>query len=276
MLSTNLKDSFIINCFRDFYREVILCKAMALSGRTFDTATTISVDNSTPEPAGENPEDALALKDSKTLARKIFLSLELLLGNQLNKVTQTGGEFSLNYYREALYIMVSLADEVFLNLKWAGRSEWESNLLESRFFGTHTAGTTFFEKLDTYLATRDPSSRDIGALYLWALGLGFQGKYRGENLEITIGPYKRKLYYFIMWRSSELFKGKNHLFSKVYDSTIDNSVIKNLPNPRFYFMLFLGLLMTLFIASGIIWYSAVSKLYTTVDAIVNQEKGEGI
>ncbi len=272
MLSTNLKNSFIINNFREFYREIVLSKALAFSGQTFDVKT----EDLTLDSGQESPQDIQALSHTQTLARRIFLSLELLLGKQLSKVSEAGGEFSLNYYQEALYIMASLADEIFLNLKWSGRSEWENNLLESRFFGTHTAGVTFFEKLDTYLATRDPSSRDIGTLYLWALGLGFQGKYRGADNQSDIKQYKRKLYYFIMWRESQLFSGKSALFSTAYESTIDNSITKDLPNPRRYLMIFLGVLMTLFMLSGVIWYSAAHKLYQTIDAIINQEKGDEI
>jgi len=276
MLSTNLKDSFVINCFREFYREIVISKAIALSGQMFDIRPHISQERLMPDLQEITSEDTQALRKSSTLAKKIFGSLELLLGNQLNKITQSGGEFSLNYYREALYIMVALADEIFLNLKWSGRQEWENNLLESRFFGTHTAGTTFFEKLDTYLATRDPSSRDIGALYLWALGLGFQGKYRGEDFQSEIGPYKRKLYYFIMWRSPELFQGKSPLFRQSYGNIIEDNIVKTLPNPRLYFIIFVGILMSLFLTSGILWYIAARGIYNPINAIISQAKGKEV
>ncbi|HEY7116735.1 MAG TPA: DotU family type IV/VI secretion system protein, partial [Tepidisphaeraceae bacterium] len=45
----------------------------------------------------------------------------------------------------------ALADEIFLNTEWEGRSYWVSNLLETKIYQTHAAGELFFQKLERLL-----------------------------------------------------------------------------------------------------------------------------
>jgi type IV/VI secretion system ImpK/VasF family protein len=91
----------------------------------------------------------------------------------------------------AHYAMTAYADEFFATLEWSGAGEWRGALLEEQLFGTHCAGTTIFEEIDTLLQQdRDP---EMARLYLHLLGLGFTGKYR--KAPEPLQALKKKLFY---------------------------------------------------------------------------------
>lgn len=275
MLLKTLVRSFVIKSFRDFHQEVLVAKAMALSGQNIDLAeentkavAIVNVeenDNQTIEDS--NPEQTLSF------ASHILSKLELLLKNQMKFAVSYGGDFAAKYYQEAQYLMVAYADEVFLNLNWAGRKEWESNLLESRMYNTHIAGQEVFKRLDQYLATRDPSTRDIGAIYLWLLGLGFRGKYRDVDDAGAVATYRRRLYEFVLLEKPDLIN-ETPLFPQSYEHTLDEGVITKLPNPRTYNLTFLGVLLAFFIGSLLVWYKEIDPINRAMDEIIHAERSK--
>lgn len=236
MTFLNLAKSFIVSNFKEFYKEIILCKSMALEGGVVKS----------------QPQEA---DDVVSLPNRVLDRLEYMLTQQYRDAEQRGGDFAAKYYREAQYIMVCLADEIFLNFEWVGRSEWEENLLESRLFNSHVAGEQFFQNLDKFLKVRDSSNLDLGVLYVLALGLGFMGRYRNTGDEGEIRNYKIKLRRYLSRYAPNIFNDDIALFEEAYEHTKDGSDQARLPNPRrWYWMTFLAVFLFIVGSSGVWFY----------------------
>lgn len=243
--------SYVISCFEKFYAELVRQKEKVITGAyvPFSSSTDMI------------PGDLNA--DSAEGARVIQDTLKAVLEKDLLQVNQQSGEFASQYFKEAIYIMVSLADEIFLSLSWQGRSYWEDNLFESYFFGTHDAGDQFFDRLDTFLANRDPAKKDLGQLYLLALGLGFLGKFRDVNDQGQLRRYLKNLYIFIHHRDLKLFEEPERLFTESYMHTLeggdpDMHLRKN-PAQKWGFKIAAGVLGFLVI-SHVAWRMSVHDL----------------
>ena len=181
--------TFIVECFEEFYREVLKYKHLVLT-KPWDKI------------GGE------AESSPNATAEYILSKLQTFLEEQSVKAAYGGSSFTENYYVEAQFIMVALADEVFLSLEWPGKPYWEANLLEQRLYDTHSAGQVFFERLDTLLQHQDPVRTDLAILYLNALGLGFRGKYRHFDDAGALKSYQDRLFTFINRREPYLFQQK--------------------------------------------------------------------
>ena len=106
MLPNNLKNSFILKNFNQFFSQVVSDKAIALSGLS------ISVSQN------EQTHQDILYNFVGSLSKNISTLLEA----QEFTVSHEGGDFLMAYYQEALYIMAALADEIFLNLDWVGQN----------------------------------------------------------------------------------------------------------------------------------------------------------
>ncbi|MBS0271988.1 MAG: DotU family type IV/VI secretion system protein [Proteobacteria bacterium] len=241
------RTTFIVECFEEFYKEVLKHKNFVLNKRKIK---------------GE--------KDSSPNATAEFIlsKLQTFLENQSLTASLGGSSFAETFYAEAQFLMVALADEVFLNLDWLGKPYWESNLLEQRLYDTHSAGQVFFDNLDVLLRNKDPVRKDLAVLYLNALGLGFKGKYRHFNDEGALNSYRSKLFTFINRREPYLFRQKIHLFPDAYAHTLEANEAKELPNLRNWFLVFAGIGFGYLLASYIVWYSATAEISRVVNRII--------
>ena len=241
--------SYLIESFEQFYGEILKHKQFALSKTS-------------------KKSDTDATSSPNATAEFILSRLQTVIKEQALTAKYAGNSFSENYFNEAQFIMVSLADEVFLNLNWAGKHYWESNLLEQAIYGTHSAGQVFFEKLDALLKEQSPVQKELGILYLNSLGLGFQGKYRHFNDPAILHSYRTRLFTYINRREPYLFKQRIHLFPDAYSHTLEASEPKMLATLRNWYFLLGGLVLTYFIISYIIWYAATSNVKVLVDKIL--------
>jgi type VI secretion system protein ImpK len=134
--------------------------------------------------------------------------------------------------RDTIYAMAAMADEIFLNMEWSGKSYWEKNILEFRFFGTQMAGETIFLKINELLTTNNPLSVEMAEIYLKMLALGFKGRYRDledENVQINI--YRNELFDFILRNDkSSIEAARYRPFQKEYTHTIPTVARKLLPD----------------------------------------------
>jgi type VI secretion system protein ImpK len=210
------EDSFLLRSFREYYAEVVRLKRAVLADPWGIGAR---------EAGEERTEDLRALA-----ARSVSERLLTLLETQALDAGKQGGEYGASFYREAQYVMAALGDEVFLNLDWQGKEAWESNLLETRLFGTHTAGELFFHRLDALLRDRDPVYRDVGAVYLMALCLGFKGRFRGTPRVAELEEYRRQCFSFVFRRQPSLLKGERRLFPQAYAHTVAEGTRVALPH----------------------------------------------
>ena len=90
--------------------------------------------------------------------------------------------------------MAALADEALLRIEWPGRDVWTSCLIEESLFQSRVAGDLFFDRLDELLRTRDPARIELSSIYLLALSLGFEGRYRGTDSAPRMESYRAALY----------------------------------------------------------------------------------
>jgi type IV/VI secretion system ImpK/VasF family protein len=103
----------------------------------------------------------------------------------------------------AQYAYVALLDELLLFSAWNGASAWETFPLEARIFGTRAAGERIPAAIETLLAQRDPSQRDLANVYLACLTLGFRGRLRGEAGALRHDQLRHALFAFAMQRDPE-------------------------------------------------------------------------
>ncbi|WP_169708781.1 DotU family type IV/VI secretion system protein [Trinickia terrae] len=103
----------------------------------------------------------------------------------------------------AQYAFVVLLDELLLFSEWPGRTAWEALPLEMRVFGTHAGGERLPDAVESLLAQRDPSQRDLANVYLACLMLGFKGRLRGEAGALRHDQLRHALFAFAMQRDPE-------------------------------------------------------------------------
>ena len=205
--------------------------------------------------------DGFSTPCPESTAQYIISSLKTLIDRQALSAPRFGGEFAAQYYREAQFVMVALADEIFLHTKWLGNKYWEDHILENQIFQTHTAGENFFKNLDEFLKRRDPVRADIAYIYLMAIGLGFLGKYRDKDDKGQLAHYRRQLYVFINHEEPHLQDKKHPLILSAYANTLKGNAPKKLHDFRPWFIAFLILFAGMMMGSYQIWYSYTQDLF---------------
>jgi type VI secretion system protein ImpK len=190
--------SFLLAAFREFYAELSRLRRHVQAD---------------PWPAGADD----ARPDGP---RQLSARLAALLERQAVEAVRTGGEVAAALHREAQYVMCAVGDETLLNLDWWGRAGWAGHLLEQRLFGTQVAGERIFLRIDELLRDRDAARRDLAAVYLMALSLGFQGRYRGTASIGRVDAYRRELFAFVFRRHPALSRGERRLFPQAYENTL--------------------------------------------------------
>jgi type VI secretion system protein ImpK len=227
------------------------------------------------EPGGKNtlsaPEFPATLQpsDSFRVSTVVWHSLVMLFQRQAIAAWRNGGNYGAESYKEAQYVMVALADEIFLNTKWEGQRAWGSNLLETKIFRTHAAGQFFFDKLDRLLREQNPINRDLAAVYLMALSLGFKGKYDGMDHRRTLANYRRQLLTFICGREPGLDDETRYVFPEAYYHNVREERQRKLSDPRKWFVV-LGLVIVGYTAATqAFWMQFTQELYTVNQSITN-------
>jgi type VI secretion system protein ImpK len=214
-------------------------------------------------PPGEPPAPADYIKIS------IFVWQQLLslFERQEAYAWRYGGTYGAEFYKEAQYVMVALADEIFLHTEWEGRKVWVSHLLETKIFRTHVAGELFFERLERLLKDRDPVYRDLAAVYLMALSLGFKGKYRGADDRGLLGSYKKQLFSFVFRHEPDLKGESRHLFPETYYHTLREEKKRRLPNPRAWLILLGFVVLAYVLMTHGLWLKLTTPLGEANDRI---------
>ncbi|MBI3328204.1 MAG: DotU family type IV/VI secretion system protein [Nitrospinae bacterium] len=242
--------SALLTQFRDFYREVIRLKQMVKSG-TWVAAPTRGTE--------EGPDRAMA-------ATAVWQRLLSVLEQQALAARLGAWEYGSEVFKEAQYIMAALADEIFVHLEWGGKETWNANLLEAKLFGSHVAGTQFFQRLDRLLQNRDPVYTELAAVYLMALSLGFRGKFWGLDDRGQLNHYRRLLFSFIFRRDPDLLNASKRLFPEAYAYTLEEESGRRLPDPRKWIVMVVLLLVVMGVLSHVVW----NHLTADLDRVVQQ------
>ena len=219
-------DDHLVRQFRAFYDEVAKAQVRAIDMRETD------------------PEAA---------AQSLERHLENLIELQTLESKREGSRFELESIADARYLKAALADEMLLNTPWIGRDKWTSYLLEAALFRTSVAGDRIFERIEEVLSTREPSRRDIARLYLFALALGFQGRFRGQNEGARLAGLREELFQFVYQRAPAITGRDRVLSERAYGSTLSHIAPRKLPTLSRWAVAFLLGLLGLLAVSEILW-----------------------
>lgn len=184
---------------------------------------------------------------------------------QAARVTSAMPEHEHRLFEETRYVMIALADEVFLALDWPGKSAWADKPLEATVFRSRDSGERFFRRIDDALAGRAAASTQMLTIYLMALALGFRGKYAAFG---TGEPetYRARLAEFIGRMDPEVLRG-DELCPEAHEYTADNVQEKRLPAFRRGFLPFLVVLLAWVVIGEIVWLYRTSELDDVLDRI---------
>jgi type VI secretion system protein ImpK len=118
------------------------------------------------------PADTLLLRvteEGSVLARRVYRTV----------MTQAGAANAVQA-QAVQYAFVALLDEVLLFADWSGQAGWQITPLEFRLFNTRTAGETLPDEISRLMTRQDAGERDLAAVYLMTLVLGFRGRLRRD------------------------------------------------------------------------------------------------
>src|SRR3569623_487350 len=157
--------SFLLGRFSAFYEDVARIKLAARQG---ELARLL------------DPKAPHVQIEPHELAERVANRLLALLDRQAHEVAATATEAELAAYRQARYVMVALADEIFiLDLPWPAAEHWPEHLLEYTVARSRIAGRRVLDMAAAVQDCRAPTPLGVAlaAVLLLALQQGFQGKY---------------------------------------------------------------------------------------------------
>jgi type VI secretion system protein ImpK len=252
MNPSELESSFLLKQFHTFYEQVVRQKTKIAE-----------IERGTADLSNAELESF-----ESDRVHTVQITLIKVLEEQVLESRRHGGEYGVDYYKKAQYVMAALADEVFLNLHWEGREIWKSNLLEFKFFGTHVAGELLFKKIEELLKDRDPALIEIAAIYLMALSLGFRGKFKDKDDAGMLDYYRSQLFTFIFKTNADLSSETKQLFPETYNYTLDKSEGKRLPYLNKWIAVILFITVLFLVGSHAVWDHQTKDLVTIAEEII--------
>jgi|GEM_PF-1420475 len=165
------------------------------------------------------------------------------------------GKLASDAFQEVVYVMISLADELFLSFDWDGKKYWRTHLLEQKFFSTNQAGEKLLTNLDKFLQERHVQDSEIGLIYLYALALGFQGKLRYEaDIDFYLHNLKEQVFYTIYKQSPKLYKKADVLFSQATENVFIEKAQSRDTTLKWLFKMFIVCGAVYLFASHVLWH----------------------
>jgi type VI secretion system protein ImpK len=260
--------------------EAARITTQVLTPQANDSAALVRV-----EPGGNGPAAAavdfsplLQPADYFRVGTVIWQRLITLFQRQEINAWKNGGSYGVQAYKESKYVMVALADDIFLHLEWEGQVAWVSNLLEAQIFGSHSAGQDFFENLELLLREQNPNFRDLAKVYLMALSLGFEGKYYGmSDRGAKLARYRRRLFTFIYDREPDLDDETRYVFPEAYYHNVREEGRGKLSDPRKWIVVLCLVIVVYTAATQAFWIQFTRELNTvnqSITKIINELKAQ--
>lgn len=221
-----VEDDHLVTQFRVFYDEVSKAQSRAIEMRE---------------------------TDANLAAQSVSKHLENLIELQTLESKREGNRFELESIADARYLKAALADEMLLNMQWIGRDRWTDHLLEASMFRTSVAGERVFERIEELLSSREPSLRTLAGIYLSALALGFQGKFRGLEDRGRFDSYREELYQFVYQRRPDVSGRDRVLSERAYSSTLSHIEPRKMPTMSRWSLVFLLAIVGVLAVSEMLW-----------------------
>ena len=251
---------FLLQKFQDFYTEIIRLKQQAQVG-----VLSVAV------AAGSEAAPSAAASNDHT-ATEIWNAVAGYLDREMVDVARSGTSMLSEVYRELLYVMAAVADEVFVHLQWEGQQYWLAHLLEARFFRSHVAGERIFRNIQSVLVRQDQAAEELAAVYLTVLALGFRGQYWGSEDSSAIEKDRRELLLYLARSNPRLLDDSKRLFADAYRYTLQDGVPAQLPNPARWWFVAASVVLAWLVISTVCWFILTQE---TRDAIRNANSALG-
>lgn len=243
----SFKTSIFMENFQEFYYEVLRQKERAF--RTFE----------------DDLENESKIEE---VIKDIQKKLHQILEKQSLQASKGMGGITASYFRDAQYVMVALADEVFLNMEWPGARTWRKSLMEAQIFQTQIAGEQFFKRLDLLLASNDPSKGELGQIYLITLSLGFKGRFSEMEEQEKLEWYRDQLFVIIKGTHNELhYPGRKRLWEDSYDYTMTEAPGRGLPDLKIWVSTFVSVFALYIFTSYVVWHKLASEMGDALNEI---------
>jgi len=134
--------------------------------------------------------------------------------------------------------------------------------MELRLFHTQIAGQEVFSRIDRLLARKDFVAEELAAVYLMALALGFKGQHL-RNPEL-VEVYRKTLFDRLLMTNPDLRHSSQRLFPDAYRHTIVEGSPVRLPEPRTWWLVVAGILLTWLVVSTIAWIELTHSTQQTL------------
>lgn len=208
----------------------------------------------------------------ETAAGWVRNRLTLFLHEQERTLGAEWGDPLNRQLDRARYVMASLADEVFLSFEWEGRRAWMSRLLETQLYGTHVAGERIFDEIEELLQDRQDAERELAHVYLLALSLGFEGRYRGSSDPRPLHDVRERLLTFVQRGAPSLDDPRRSLATQPYAHTLTRDIDALLPpTRRWLFALVLAVGVYLVVAH-LLWQDVAGPLRAVTDSFEQMQE----
>ncbi len=245
-------NTMLLSSFCEFYKELVMVKNIALKGGNVETTD--------PENNENNNEN-----DKSSEKQRIYLMNRKVtdyLETEYQKIKESHTESEVEAFRKAMYVMSSLADEIFiLKLDWAGKEHWQDFPVEEKLFHSCISGTKIFTDIDELIMQneKDDLNRDLASVYLLAIRLGFSGRFDNKKGQKRLKDYTGRLLNYI---------GKGHargstrpLFPDAWKHTRSNPVEMRVGALRPWITYFIaGILVFYLIIFRIVWEITILPL----------------
>ncbi|WP_437306878.1 DotU family type IV/VI secretion system protein [Sorangium sp. So ce388] len=182
------------------------------------------------------------------------------LGRKLTK-------HELRAYDDAQYVMAAMADELLLAADWSGRHAWAERPLEAHVFHTHDSGERIFRKLDDVLSGRATAPSALLLVYLAALALGFQGKFRALGRHNEPEIYRQELARHLQRVDPGLGELPTELCPLAHAHTLGSAPRSRLPALRQGILPLAAVALCLVLAAQLLWSYRTSEVVEALDRI---------
>lgn len=176
-------------------------------------------------------------------------------------ISRNGSTADRTAVDELRYLKAAIADELLLSCDWLGRSRYTDYLVETRLFGSSIAGDEIFRRIEALLAHAGGQPTQMAPLYLFAISIGFEGRYRGPQAAEALQPLRDALYRMIYRREPALVPGLSGQPSEAERVLSDQAYhypLSNIAPVRFFrisrgTLAFIGIMVLLVALSELAW-----------------------
>ena len=200
----------------------------------------------------------------------LFNSLITALEERGKDFSTNGGDYGSRLFERVIYVFAAFADDMMLKSKWAGRDEWIRAPLEVKLFGSQSAGEEIFDDIDDGLSKYEFGRRDLARIYLLALNMGFEGRFKGKASEGIITNYKSRLFELINDRTATKSEARKSFLGSVYQYNQTGGAPEMMSYLRPWLLTIGAITLAYLLGAHFIWTHMVSVLNEQVISTIEQ------